>query len=165
MVKKNNGYTLVELLVVSAIVAIILSLGSTLFIRMDTFFRISIAKIETQRDARNLINLLSQDIRQARSSLITLSRENASQPPYSKITFQNTAGDTIIFWQEGRILNMKKNGTTTGLAKNLRSLFFTYPETDNPTLITILLSVDKRADNQRTFAMQMGGETIRLLND
>ncbi len=165
MVKKSSGYSLVELLIVSAIAAFILSLGATLFIRMDTFFRISIAKIETQRDARNLINLLSQDIRQARSSLITLSRENASQSPYSKITFQNTSGDTITFWQEGRILNMTKNGKTMGLAKNLRSLYFTYPETDNPSLITILLSVEKKSDNQRTFAMQMGGETIRLLNN
>lgn len=165
MVKKNSGYTLVELLVVSAIVAFILSLGSTLFIRMDTFFRISIAKIETQRDARNLIHLLSQDIRQARTSLITLSRKNASQPPYSKITFQNTAGDTVAFWQEGRLLMMSKKNVKTVLAKNLRSLFFTYPETDNPILITVLLSVEKKSDQQRTFAMQMGGETIRLLND
>lgn len=165
MVKKNSGYTLVELLVVSAIVAFILSLGSTLFIKMDTFFRISIAKIETQRDVRNLMTLISQDIRQAKASQITLSKNDASQPPYSKITFKNTAGDTIVYWQDGRTLCMSKNGATSMLANNLRSLFISYPATDNPNLITILVSVEKKADNQRTFAMQMGGETIRLLND
>jgi prepilin-type N-terminal cleavage/methylation domain-containing protein len=165
MVKRNAGYTLVELLVVSAIVAFIISLGSTLFMRVSTFFRISIAKMETQRDVRNLMDLVCREIRQARSSQVTLSRENASQPPYSKISFQKLQGDTVLFWQEGRTLRMSKNGVSTVLSKKLRSLLFSYPSTGDAALLTVLLSVEKTGGNFETYALQMGGETIRLLND
>ncbi len=165
MVKRSRGYTLAELMVVSAIVAVIVSLGSTLYIKMNTFFRVSMAKIETQRDVRNLMDLITREIRQAKSSQISLSRESASQPPYSKITFQNIQGTTVVFSQNNRILNMNKNGQTTVLAKNIHSLFFSYPSTDNPNLITVLLSIEKIAEGNKNYALQMGGETIRLLND
>lgn len=165
MVTRRKGYSLAELMVVSAIVAIIASLGSTLFIKMNTFFRVSIAKIETQRDVRNLMELMTREIRQAKASQICLSQESAGQPPYSKITFQNMRGDTVIFWQNGRILSMNKNGVSTVLSKNLRSVYFSFPSTDNPNLITILLSIEKTAEAKKTYALQMGGETIRLLND
>jgi prepilin-type N-terminal cleavage/methylation domain-containing protein len=165
MVNQRRGYSLVELMVVSAIVAVIASLGSTLYIKMNTFFRVSIAKIETQRDVRNLMELITREIRQAKSSQISLSQENASQPPYSKITFQNMRGDRVLFWQSGRTLTMNKNGQTTLLSKDLRSIFFSYPSTDNPNLITVLLSIEKTAEAKKTYALQMGGETIRLLND
>jgi prepilin-type N-terminal cleavage/methylation domain-containing protein len=165
VVKHRTGYTLVELMVVSAIVAIVASLGSTLYIKMNTFFRVSIAKIETQRDVRNVMNLLTREIREAKASEVTLSRETASQPPYSKITFQNLPGETVSFWQNNRVLSMKKNGQVSVLANNLHSLFFSYPSTENPNLITVLLSIEKTAEGKKNYALQMGGETIRLLND
>ncbi len=165
MVKKTRGYTLVELLVVSAIVAFILSLGASLMIKMNQFFRVSIAKIETQRDLRNDMNLLIREIRQAKSTSVVLSRENASQPPYSKISFANIAGESMVFWQAGRDLNMSKNGQTTTFAKNLHSLIFSYPMTDDPKLISVLLSMEKSAGSKGTYALQVGGESIRLLND
>lgn len=165
MVKCSRGYTLMELMVVSAIVAVIVSLGSTLYIKMNTFFRVSMAKIETQRDVRNLMELITREIRQAKASQISLSRESASQPPYSKISFQNIQGTTVVFSQINRTLNMNKNGQTTVLAKNIHSLYFSYPSTDNPNLITVLLSVEKIAEGNKNYALQMGGETIRLLND
>ncbi|MBL8023678.1 MAG: prepilin-type N-terminal cleavage/methylation domain-containing protein [Elusimicrobia bacterium] len=165
MVKRTSGYTLVELLVVSAIVAFLLSMGASLFTRVSTFFRVSIAKMETQRDVRNLMDLVCREIRQAKSSSITLSREDASQPPYSKISFQKVQGDTILFWQTGRTLSMSKNGATTVLSKKLRSILFSYPFTADSSLLTILLSIEKTGGNYETYSLQMGGETIRLLNN
>ena len=165
MVKRSAGYTLVELLVVSAIVAFIISLGSTLFIRVSTFFRISVAKMETQRDVGNPVDLVCRVIRHAKASQVTLSRENTSQPPYSKISFQKVQGDMVHFWQEGRTLRMSKNGVSTVLSKKLRSLLFSYPSTGDAALLTVLLSVEKTGGNYETYALQMGGETIRLLND
>lgn len=165
MVKRQKGYTLAELMVVSAIVAIIVSLGSTLYIKMNTFFRVSMAKIETQRDVRNLMELITREVRQAKATQITLSRETPSQPPYSKISFLDLNGSSTVFSQNNRVLSMTKNGQTTILAKNLHSLYFSYPSTDNPYLITVLLSIEKTAEGKKTYALQMGGETIRLLND
>lgn len=165
MVKRRGGYTLVELMIVSAIVAVIASLGSSLYIKMNSFFRVSMAKVETQRDVRNLMELITREIRQAKASQVALSRETSSQPPYSKITFQNIQGDTVIFSQNGRTMTMIQNGSSTVLAKNLHSLLFYYPSTDNPNLITVLLSIEKTAEGNKNYALQMGGETIRLLND
>lgn len=165
MVKRNSGYTLVELLMVSVIVAFILSLGSTLFFRITTFFNISIAKMETQRDVRNTMELICREIRGAKASGITLTRENSSQPPYSKMIFTKGTGETIDLWQEGRTLFMNKNGVTTTLTKKLHSILFSYPNTSDATLLTVLLSIEKKGDNNRTYSLQMGGETIRLLNE
>jgi prepilin-type N-terminal cleavage/methylation domain-containing protein len=165
MVKRNAGYTLIELLVVSAIVAFILSLGSTLFVRISTFFRISIAKMETQRDVRNLMGLVSREIRQAKVSQVALSREDATQPPYSKISFQTVKGETVIIWQAGRMLYMSKNGVTSRLSNKLHSIIFSYPSTGDASLLTVLLSIEKTGGNFETYSLQMGGETVRLLNE
>ncbi len=165
MVKHHKGYTLMELMVVSAIVAVIVSLGSTVYIKINSFFRVSMAKIETQRDVRNLMELITREIRQAKSSQVALSRETTSQPPYSKITFQNIQGNSVVLSQINRSLVLKKNGQITVLAKNLHSLYFSYPSTANPNLVTVLLSIEKIAEGNKNYALQMGGETIRLLND
>lgn len=165
MVKKTHGYTLVELLIVSAILALILSMGSTLLVRINTFMRVSVGKIETQRDVRNVMTLITQEIRRAKASQITLSRADATQPPYSKITFQNYLGETVSIWQSGRTLSLLKNGSTGILSKNLRSLIFSFPSTDDMTLLTILLTIEKSDGSGRTQSLQLGGETVRILND
>lgn len=165
MVKKPNGYTLVELLIVSAILALILSMGSTLLVRINTFMRVSVGKIETQRDVRNVMTLITQEIRRAKASQITLSRGDATQPPYSKITFQNYLGETVSIWQSGRTLSLLKNGSTGILSKNLRSLIFSFPSTDDMPLLTILLTIEKSDGSGRTQSLQLGGETVRILND
>lgn len=164
MVNRRRGYTLIELLVTSAIVAFIVSLGASLFMKIDTFFRVSVAKIETQRDLRNLMDLMTREIRQAKSTSVVLSRYDSAQPPYSKITFQNSSGDTVSFWQREKIFSMSRNGQTSVLSKNVRSLMFSYPSTDNPELIMILYSTEKSAGAKGNYALQMGGETVRLLN-
>lgn len=106
--KRRTGYTLVELMVVSALIAVLVSMGSSLLLKMNTFFHVSMAKIETQRDLRNPMDLLTREIRQAKAAQVSLSRETASQPPYSKISFQNIQGSSVLFWQQGRALYMKK---------------------------------------------------------
>ncbi|MBK8575513.1 MAG: prepilin-type N-terminal cleavage/methylation domain-containing protein [Elusimicrobia bacterium] len=165
MVKRRPGYTLVELMVVSAVLALLFSLGSTLLMRINTFLRLSVGKIETQRDVRNLLTMITSEIRLARSSQVALSCNDNAQPPYSKITFQKYQGDTISFWQSGRSLVMQKNGALNVLSKNIRSLMFSYPSTSDPSLLTVLLTIEKADGTGRTQALQLGGETIRILNE
>jgi prepilin-type N-terminal cleavage/methylation domain-containing protein len=169
MVKRNRGYTLAELLIASAILAVIFSLGSSLLIKVNTFFKISVAKVEVQRDVRTLMELMTREIREAGS--VSLSRLNASQPPYSYIQFSGP-GCTGRFWQDGQKLIMEKIPSFPGapsqpptvMSKDLRSLMFLYPSTDNPNLLTILITLEKRDGTGRTQSVQLGGETIRLLN-
>jgi prepilin-type N-terminal cleavage/methylation domain-containing protein len=173
MVKRNRGYTLAELLIASAILAVIFSLGSNLLIKVNTFFKISIAKVEVQRDVRALMELMTREIRDAQASTVSLSRLNASQPPYSYIQFDALPGYRGRFWQDGQKLIMEKIALLPGgpsqpptvMSKDLRSLMFLYPSTDNPNLLTILITLEKRDGTGRTQSVQLGGETIRLLND
>lgn len=165
MVRRHRGYTLVELLAVSAILALLLSLGSSLFARINTFMRLSIGKIETQRDVRNSMALITREMRRALASKITLTRSDATHPPYSKISFQNYLGETVSIWQSGRSLYLTKNASTTLLSKNVRSVLFYFPSTDDMSLLSFLLTIEKSDGTGRIQSLQMGGETVRILND
>ena len=166
MVNRRRGYTLIELMMVSAVLALLFSMGSSLLMKINTFLRVSVGKIETQRDVRNLLTMITSEIRLAKSSSIALSRNDNTQPPYSMIAFQKYQGDTLSFWQSGRSLVMQKNGGgATVLSKNIRSLMFSYPSTSDPSLLTVLLTVDKADGTGRTQALQLGGETVRVLNE
>lgn len=166
MVNHRRGVTLVELMLASAVLALLFSMGSTLLVRINSFLRISMGKIETQRDVRNLLTMITSDIRLAKSSQIVLSRYDNTQPPYSMITIQKYQGDTLSFWQSGRSLCMEKNGGgPTVLSKNIRSLMFSYPSTSDPSLLTVLLTIEKPDGTGRTQALQMGGESIRIMNE
>lgn len=133
--------------------------------KINVFFSQSMAKIETQRDLRNTMDLMTREMRQGKSSTVVLSRNDNAQPPYSKITFQKMSGDTISFWQSGRSFLMAKNGQSTLLSNNLRSLIFSYPSTDNASLVTVMLSMQKPGALRGNYGLQMGGETVRILND
>jgi prepilin-type N-terminal cleavage/methylation domain-containing protein len=165
MVSRRRGYTLVELMITSAIVALLASLGASLLMKINVFFSQSMAKIETQRDLRNIMDLMTREIRQGKSSTVVLSRNDASQPPYSKITYQKVSGETISFWQSGRSFFMGKSGQSTLMTNNLRSLIFSYPSTDNSSLITVQLSMEKPGGSRGNYGLQMGGETVRILNE
>lgn len=165
MVKHRSGYTLVELMMVSAILALLFSLGSSLLMKANIFFRSSIGKMETQRDVRNLLTMISKEVRAAKWSQISLSRSDASQPPYSKISFTNTKGETVSIWQTGRTLVMQKNSDQIELSKHLRSIMFSFPSTTDPSLVRILLTIEKADGTGRSQALQLGGESVRVVNE
>lgn len=149
----------------SAILALLFSLGSSLLMKVNVFFRSSIGKIETTRDVRNLLTLISKEVRAAKSSQISLSRLDASQPPYSLISFINIQGETVSVWQSGRSLRMQKNGVTRVLSDHLRSVLFSFPSTTDPNLVRILLTIEKSDGTGRTQALQLGGESVRVVNE
>ena len=165
MVKRRPGYTLVELMMVSAILALLFSLGSSLLMKVNVFFRSSIGKIETQRDVRNLLNLISKEIRAAKSSTVAMSRLDATQPPYSQIAFINIKGETVTIWQSGRSLLLQKNAVQLRLSMHLRSILFSFPSTTDPSLVRVLLTIEKSDGTGRTQALQLGGESVRVVNE
>lgn len=152
-------------MMVSAILALLFSLGSSLLMKVNVFFRSSIGKIETQRDVRNLLNLISKEIRAAKSSTVAMSRLDASQPPYSQIAFINIKGEPVTIWQSGRSLLMQKNAAQLALSMNLRSILFSFPSSTDPSLVRVLLTIEKSDGTGRTQALQLGGESVRVVNE
>jgi hypothetical protein len=94
-----------------------------------------------------------------------MSRVDAAQPPYSQIAFINIKGETVTIWQTGRSLLMQKNAVQRVLSKHLRSILFSFPSTTDPSLVRILLTIEKSDGTGRTQALQLGGESVRVVNE
>lgn len=166
----EKGTTLSELLVSVAILGLISTVVATFFTQATNFQKISQAKLEIQRDARECLDLMNRNIREGIASTIIIDRYNSSQPPYSRIYFENKSNDKVYFFQNGTKLCMQvdKSGTGWGgvkiLAENLRYLAFSYPETDIPSLISVSLTFERSTYLGRSKALQLAIEKVRVMN-
>ena len=97
---------------------------------------------------------------------MVLTRLDASQPYYSKITFDTLTDTDVQFWQEDKTLRMTENGgATRDVAGNLKYLAFTYAETDNDSIVSLSISFEKKISGSRTKALQMAVEKVRVMNN
>lgn len=157
------GFTLLELMLVVAILGIIASMGSVLLIQTSRFYRQNQARLDIQRDARTVFNLLAKNLRQAQASTITI--DNApSQPPYSRITFTKMSGDIITYYQENNKLYQVTTGTRA-LCETLRYVGFSMPRSDDDNLLSLSLTLEKATYEGGTKALQLSVEKIRIHND
>src|ERR1700689_2311998 len=121
MVKKNAGWTLVEVLMVLAILGVIGMTIPRILPVINQVFILGRAKIDLQEQARAAMYILTRELRQAQSGTITIDRISG-QPYYSRITFTNMAGKTIVVSQSGTTLNLSEGVTNTTLSKDLAYL-------------------------------------------
>jgi len=160
--KRRRGVTLTELMLTISIASIVVVLGNTLFIQITRFFRLNTARIEIQRDARAIFNLMGRSIRQASGTSVTINSD-AGQPPYSRIQFQKISGETVIYYQDGKRLFMVAGGTRT-LTRNLRYIAFSHPQTDDDSIISVSLTLEAKTYEGGTKALQLSVEKFRIMN-
>lgn len=159
----RGGYTLTEMMLVVAILGIVSSAGGMIFLQVFRYFRQSQARIDIQRDARAVFDLMSRNLRQAKATTIVISNA-ASQPPYSQIWFTRSDGKWVKYYQQGTKL-YQVTQSTTAIAENLRFITFTFPRTDDDNLLSISLTLEKATYNQETKALQLSVEKIKVHND
>jgi prepilin-type N-terminal cleavage/methylation domain-containing protein len=166
MVKRSvHGVTLIETIVVVAILGLVFSIWPQIMKQSIVFLGMHRARLETNRDARNSMEIVISKLRQASASSITVDRAPL-QPPYSRIRFF-IGGSENVFWQEGVRFMMSENGNEHLLSENLRTVNFTYPDLLKPNLIAVSIAMEKRVLSKRAGdvkAVRLAAEKVRIQN-
>ncbi|MBI4063787.1 MAG: prepilin-type N-terminal cleavage/methylation domain-containing protein [Elusimicrobia bacterium] len=166
---KAKGFTLVELLLVVAVSAILMSLGPALLINITRFYRLQIARANIQKSARICIDRVSRLLRQASATSVVIT-QRAGQPPNSWLTFTIDQGEGALvgdygIYQEGANLKFMKNGSTSTIADNLRYIAFSYPRSDNDGIISVSMTFEEATFEGHSKALQLSVEKVRVMND
>jgi prepilin-type N-terminal cleavage/methylation domain-containing protein len=166
--KRRPAFTLMELMVVIAIMGSVTLAAPAAFRKVYQFTQLSLARIEIQKNARGSLSNMNKDLRQALSYTVVVDQVTG-QPPHSRITFSkyNSVGatETISYYQKGRYLYMQSGGAGEKLlVGNLRYLTFSYPNSTDPSIIAISVTFEKATYEGASKALQMAVEKVRIMN-
>lgn len=160
--KKNLGVTLVEMMIVVAIIGVIFTIAPKLYVQVRRFFFMSNARVALQRDSRATMIVITRRLRQATSSTIVIDQAT-SQPYYSRISFNDIDGNAIKFYQSGKTLYMIDGGTRA-LTDCLRYMAFAFPKSDDMGIVSVSFTLEQNIFEGRTKALHMASEKIRVMN-
>jgi prepilin-type N-terminal cleavage/methylation domain-containing protein len=158
----RKGYTLVEAMIVVAILGMFVVMLPNLYKQTRRFFFLSSTKTELQRDARSVMILLTKRMRQARSTTITIDQDT-SQPYYSRLSFYDVDGNYIRYYQSGKRLFYVDVSTRT-LTDDLRYLAFSLPRSDELGIVSVSFTLEKSIYEGQTKAIHMASERVRIMN-
>jgi prepilin-type N-terminal cleavage/methylation domain-containing protein len=160
---KARGFTLIEMMMTSAIVGIIVLVGAAFFTQVFRFFRMNQARAYIQRDARAVFDLISRNARQAEASSIVVD-SLTGQPPYSRVSFTRKDGLNMSFYQSGAQIYQVVGGTKS-ICDNVRFFSLSFPRSDDDNLLSMSLTLEKATYNSQTKALQLSVEKIKVHND
>ena len=159
---KRSGFTLTEMMLVVAILGLVALSGPTLMTQIIRFYQLHNAKIEIQRDARVGLDIINRFLRQALSYTVTVD-QITGQPPHSRISFTTVDGRDMIFYQQGLTL-FQVADSTTAISNNLRYIAFTYPRSDDPSIISVAMTMEKATFQGSFKALELSIEKVRIMN-
>lgn len=159
----RRGYTMTEMMMVVAIIGILASVGPTLLIGMQNFFLMTSARYEVQRDARSTLDTVNRYLRQAVSSTIVIDTP-ASQGPYSRIRFKHVDGRYMEFRQNGNQLIQQIDNRNSTITQNLAYIAFTFPRTDDPSIVSVSITMSKNIQLGRRKVLELTIQKVRVMN-
>lgn len=162
---KRKATTLTELMAVVVIVGIVIVTGAPFLMTVNQNIMLSKTRLSLQQDARNIMFLITKLLMNSSASSISISRQNSSQPFYSKIVFSTIDGRNYQFYQDGKNLIMVDGTVVKTLTSDLRYLAFTFPESSNMKIISISLTVEKELFSRRKKALHMASEKVIIMNN
>lgn len=167
---KRRGVTLLELMIVLVIISVLFAVMAPLFKSASRQFIMVSSKKELQQEARSVMYILTRALRQAHSDSIVISRAASNQPLYSKISFTTEQSSTayvsnsFVFQQEGGTLYQILGGVKRPLTKNLYYLAFTFPRSDDMSIISVSITLQKGIYEGRTKSLHMASEKVHVMN-
>ena len=166
--KRQRGFTLIELMIAVALVSVIMSVGPTFLMNLFKYFRLQMARSAVQKNARTSLELITRNLRQATATSVTIS-QMSGQPPYSWIQFTidkgaGNARGNYGFFQQGKNLMYMKNGSTSTIADDLRYIAFSYPRTDDDSIVSVSMTYEESTYAGYTKALQLSIEKVRVMN-
>jgi len=164
MKARPRGYTLIELMMVVAIVGAVAMVGPRLMVQLQNFYLLTSARGEIQRDARASIEVVNRFLRQARYRTIIIDSATG-QGPYSRIRFEHIDGRTFQYRQEGNKLIQGVNGVESVLTRNLVYIAFTFPRSDYPRLVSVSMTMGKKTYLENIKELELTVQKIRVMND
>lgn len=161
----STGYTLIEMLMVVSIIGTVAGLGGTLMTQVNRFFIQAKARADLQKEERGIMYNLTRELRQARSSSILIDRA-PNQPYYSRITFTEQQGGTVTLYQSGRQLAQTWGSPrkTTILTRDLAFLAFTFPRTDDMTILSVSMTLQTTAPGGKVKTLHAASRQIPIMN-
>ncbi len=124
IVRDQRGFTLTELLVVTAVLAVVL--GAVILIQQkgQEAYVMGSNRVETQQNARVALDLITRELRSATAVTAIASSTN--------MTFTDQNGASVQYQLSGTALNRTAGGSTTTLMGGVQSLAMTYYSAYNP---------------------------------
>lgn len=157
------GYTLTELMMVVAIIGILATVGPTMLTQMQNFFLMTSARYEIQRDARTTLDTVNRYMRQAVASTVVMDTP-AGQGPFSRIRFRHVDGRYMEFRQNGPQLIQVIDNAQSIVSKNLVYIAFTYPKTDDISIVSVSITMGKSIQLGRRKVLELTIQKIRVMN-
>lgn len=162
-IRARAGYSVTELMIVVAIIGILASVGGRVMLQVNRYFIMTNTRTDLQREARDLMAVINRNLRQAQASSITIDTV-PGQPFYSRLTFTKVQGTTMSFYLSGTSLIQKVGSKTRILTKNIKHLAFTLPRSDDLSIISVSVTLEKGIYQGRTKALHMASEKVRVMN-
>ncbi|MBI4060786.1 MAG: prepilin-type N-terminal cleavage/methylation domain-containing protein [Elusimicrobia bacterium] len=160
--RERAGYTLTELMLVVAIVGILSTIGPGMLTSMQNFFLMTSARYEIQRDARTTLDTVNRYLRQAVASTVII--DTNGQGPFSRIRFKHVDGRYMEFRQNGKKLIQVIDTAESVVSENLVYIAFTYPHTDDTSIISVAITMGKSIQLGRRKVLELTIQKIRVMN-
>lgn len=163
----RRGHTLAEMMVTVAVIGILMLVGPALLRGIQNFFLMTTARNDIQRDARSALDAINRFLRQAKASTVQVDSP-ANQGPYSRITFNLVDGRVVQFYQSGnQLVQSVKSGSSTStitLTSNLAYIAFTYPRSDDPSIISVAITMGRNIQLGKTKVLELTIQKVRIMN-
>lgn len=142
--KGNSGFTLIEIIVVMAIIGIVMLMATNLIGFSLKSYTIDNTQLEIQQDARHAVQVISNDVRSASSIELT------NTPPFTVGNAEKpilVIDGTIGYYKKktGNTLYRYSNGTENPVIQNLKSISF--PDYSNDILVLEIVTQKPGMDN------------------
>lgn len=157
------GFTMTEMLMVALIVGALASIGARILLQVNRYFVMTNTRAELQREARAIMYVINRSLRQADTDSVLIDRA-AGQPFYSRLTFTKMQGQTLTFSQNGTSLVQTVAGKSMTLSKNVKYIAFTFPRSDDLSVVSVSVTLEKSIYQGRTKALHMASEKVRIMN-